>query len=294
MPQRNKIGILAGLIVFILQLNLQAAWWDNAGIPVPPNTKQEKQETRRIAGAEYNFTYYSSQSSLQELKDFYRHRLAAAGWNEQQLGKQIDRAQLPNSGLNADYLKQALEANLIFQKEKDTLIINFIPEKFSEEGKVKFTVCLGKIEESSLTSIKETPFPELVAKPKKDVFAVYPGASLINLNEACASLKANYFTKDDIDKVANFYDAKMADYGWSKESEKPIETSAMQGAPCPTCPKTSDNMKDFEVLGLQMYFVNAKGDRCTIGIGQVKQKQAGSDSLGNITTIGVDYNEKAK
>ena len=54
---------------------LDAAWAQAQNIPVHPNSKETKQETRRIRGAELKFTYYASSLSMPQIKDFYRKKL---------------------------------------------------------------------------------------------------------------------------------------------------------------------------------------------------------------------------
>lgn len=301
MSFRHKfLGILS-IIMIILAISLNpvnAAWWDKQGIPLPHDTEQVRQEARRISGSEFDFTYYTSSQEPGELKDFYRDTLANLGWQEKILSKDIE--QIPGLQMQPA-LTSALEQNLIFEKEGATLIINFLPEGIIKDQKTHFTLAQGKMGPQSTPPSGTILPPELLAKPKKEVAPVYPGAALISLSEPDNALTASYFTQEDINEVSAFYKAKMPDYGWSLVEEKAPERLEMPAVSkedivkvCPSCAeKAGISTKNIEAWVAQLSFVNSRKDTCNIILSQVMVPVESADKM-KTTTILVNYAEKKK
>lgn len=283
-------------IVAINRIPVDAAWWEEQNIPLPVNTEEVKTETRMMYGSQFNFTYYTSAQDIDSIKGFYRNRLPNLGWKEREIAKELGQVQ----GLKMDAsFNNVLGQNLTFEKGSDMLIVNFMPAGFSKDGKTRFSISKGKIDLSKPPSPDTSFAPELLTKPKKDVAPIYPGASLTNLSEQASSLRATYFTKDDIEQVISFYKTMMPNYGWYLNSEKPIEKIDFGAAGeydvskyCPSCPKgATDLAKSMETWLAELNFNNQKGDICNIVLSNVATAQGMPGSL-NMTTILVNYEEK--
>lgn len=281
--------VLIFISLFSFAAAANAAWWDTKSLPVPADTKEVKKETRAIGNQELFFTYYVSNQDAEQIKNFYRNRLVLEGWKEKDLTQNLNQIQVP--GLDKESMKKVLETNLFFENDTDTLILNFMPAQFSQEGKTKFTLCQTKKTSTIQLSPDTVPVPALLTKPKKDVAPVYPGASLINLAEDSRSLKATYFSKDDIEPVISFYKNKMPDYGWDLAKEAPLKK--MDAGSCPSCPKNLViSSQSAEVWIAEMDFTNQRGDVCKLGLSEVITAYAATSKTINITTISVSYDEK--
>lgn len=279
--------IFVFLFSFIAAAN--AAWWDTGTLPVPADTKEVKKETRKIGEQELFFTYYVSNQEVGQIKNFYRKRLVLAGWTEKDLMQNLNQVQAP--GLDKESMRKILETNLFFENDTDTLILNFIPAQFSQNGQTRFTVCQSKKVSSLQVSPDMVPVPGLVERPKKNVAPVYPDASLINLAEDSRSLRATYFSKDDIEPVISFYKNKMFEYGWDLIKEAPLKKT--DAASCPSCQKIPGAAaKSSEVWMAEMEFSNQRGDTCRIGLSEVITAFEAMPEPMNITTISVIYDEK--
>jgi hypothetical protein len=301
--RQNKKIFLAVFITIMLLFGVNsayAAWWDiaslNKGLSVPSDAEEVKREERLIAGNKFDFIYYVSKSDITVIKNFYRSKLAASGWVEQELAQ--DLKQLPGVKINPD-MEQTLGYNLSFSKDEEQLIISFLPSQYSRDNKTRFTVCYGKIAKD-FKETQETPaLPALIDKPKKDVAPVYPEASLVALSEQAKSLKASYAVKADIEGVLVFYKENMPGYGWSLVNEKPIDRKTAGGLSglgledCPSCKNSLSSAGNaaIELRFGQLDFSNQAGDRCSIMASNAKSPQ-GTPSPLSITTILVDYEEK--
>ncbi len=296
---RDKVSRLIIGFIFILGLSLNsliAAEWDEQAIPVPVAAEQVKTEERMMQGSEFSFIYYTSNEDVAGIKDFYRYRLPNLGWKEKKLAE--DLSQIKGFKMDAS-LKGVLGQNLIFEKDSDMLIINFLPAGAPGDSKTYFTLSQGKVEMGKELPEDINPAPELLTKPKKDVAPVYPGAALISLDEKESSLKATYFTKDDIEPVAAFYKAKMINYGWYLTNEKPLEKVESELAAgyditkhCPSCAKEATTLaQSIETWWTELNFANQSQDTCNIVLYSVVNTQPESISL-EMTTILVDYVQK--
>jgi len=293
-----KHKLLAAMMITLVANYALTAWAEAQFIPIPPNTEKVRQEARRISGSEFDFTYYTSSQEPGELKDFYRNNLANLSWQEKILSK--DLGQIP--GLQIEpALTSALEQNLIFEKEGAMLIINFLPEGIIKDKKTHFTLAQGKMGSQSTPPTGTISPPELLAKPKKEVAPVYPGAALISLSEPDNALTASYFTQEDINEVSAFYKAKMPDYGWSLVEEKAPERLDMPAVSkedivkvCPSCAeKAGISTKNIEAWVAQLSFVNSRQDTCNIILSQVMVPVESADKI-KTTTILVNYEKKSK
>lgn len=306
MSFRYKVLGVLSIAVAALTISLnpvKAAAEDKQALPVPPHTQQVKKEARRIAAAEFDFTYYTSAQAPTKLKDFYRHTLANSGWKEKTLLKDLE--QIPDFQMQPG-LSSALEQNLLFEKEGATLIINFLPGGFYRDQKTRFTLAQGKIDLESAGVTEMISLPELLTKPKKEVAPTYPGAALISLSEPAEALTAAYFTPDDINKVSAFYKARMPNYGWSLIEEKAPEKIEMPQTSkeeivklCPACAeKASISPQGIEAWMAQLSFLNASHATCNILLSRVISGEAAAGEAEaekmEMTTILVNYAEKKK
>lgn len=296
--------ILMASCALIKADRLNAAWWEVKNVPVPPAAHKEKEETRIIAGSQMDFTYYTSAQDAAEIKEFYRIKLANLGWQEKDFLKDLSQVKLPEGvpAMDTAYLDKMTKSNLLFEKDNETLIITFLPEEYSRDGKTRFNLCQGrKIEAKTELSADTVPLPVLVAKPKKDVFAVYPAASLLSLNEETHSLQATYMTKDEPEPVISFYKAKMPNYGWYLKSEKPLKKMDTAGMgkdngseSCPSCKANlALSNASMETWFGEIDFSNERGDKCNIAVAEVIPLDNKLSSF-KMTTIVVFYQEKAQ
>jgi hypothetical protein len=247
-----------------------------------------------------DFTYYTSDQTTDQLKASYRMKMQDAGWRERDLLAEINKKNLP--GLSSEKLNQSLGTTLYFEKnEGEVLIITFLPKGAFRDDKTRFTVCQQKAgEEKTVFSPEELAVPELVAKPKKNVFPVYPGSALVLLAEEKATLKASYFTQDNIEPVIEYYKTKMLDYGWGLVEQKPVEKIDSEdlgtrniSSICPTCAESAaGKIKSSQALSSELGFSNPRGDMCNIGVSQVTAIVGEKGNLLNMTTISINYNEK--
>ncbi|MFH0763274.1 MAG: hypothetical protein V1925_05245 [Candidatus Omnitrophota bacterium] len=283
MQAKNKIKLIVIMALIFYSATNLFNLFAQAGqeIPLPANTKELNTETRRLSGSVFDITLYSTSADIAQIKNFYRSRLAELGWQEQKL---FDFSNMPGVKVDAALAKN-LNQNIAFEKGKEMLTISFIPNK-GERGETVFSLAKGTLEpESGLT---ETDFaPELLATPERDVAPLYPGAKLINLSERAATQVAVYYTADNIAPVASFYREKMGGYGWSLMGETPVKV--VDTAHCPNCPQdVKESVKSVGALSQELNFSNKFGDRCKIGLFQVKPEK---EKEAAITTIAVNYEE---
>ncbi len=300
MPIRSKTKITILLILSALSLNLSllnVAMADTGAIRVPSGAEEIRRETRRIAGGEFVFHYYASSQDSAAIKDFYNSTLPKSGWQEKNPLKELK--QVPNFQVDSS-LSNALEQNLIFEKDGEMVIVNFLPSGTSSDGKTRFTVAQGKIDLKNPDVAKQDFVPVVLTKPRKDIAPVYPGASLISLNEGSDYLKAGYFTRDDIETAASFYRNNMGSYGWNLTEEKPIQEMANEAGNydiykyCPTCPKDMNiNLNSIKTKLTQLKFSNDKQDACAVTVSSRASTDA-SMSLAGMTVILVNYEQKKK
>lgn len=292
MSRKDRIFFLILIVGFTI-IGYNPLGW--AGMPEPARTKLTKEERRRIAGNELTFSYYESELEPQQIKDFYRQRLADLGWKDKALIQEVEK--IP--GLDSSSLKASLENNLMFEKEEEMLIITFLPAGVFKDTQTRFTLCAGKITANAGVSGDKVPLPELLAQPKKDIAPRYPNSSLLNLAEDSHYLKATYISKDRIEPIFTFYQENMPDYGWSLIKESPVEkmssgATALKSQSIPeSCPSCAENTiaKPAGVLFGELVFSNKKGDTCRIGFSQVSNKELEDFDF---TTIMVDYVQKKK
>ncbi|MDD5408927.1 MAG: hypothetical protein PHC71_02420 [Candidatus Omnitrophica bacterium] len=298
---KYKAACLSGfliLVMFILTHPLYSAWWDKSEVPLPRGTEEVFQETRNISGTEFVLKHYASSQDAKEISDFFRSKLSALDWKEKELLKDMEK--IPNLKI-PDSLKDAMALNSIFEKEGETIIINFLPKEAVQDGKVRFTIARGKIEEKKKPVAQDDFIPRLSGKPKIDIAPVYPDAALISLSENPGFMQATYFSKDEIEKVGEFYKDKMLNYGWSLTEEKPLKklTSGEVDLSklCPDCPKDKkiqESVKPVDMVLTELDFSNQGGDRCIIALTDAGPKEAAEGVLKNTTTILVQYEKAGK
>lgn len=295
MSFKSKLLLVLVMLTLVADCAL-AAWLDTSALPVPPYAEEVKKDSRRIAGQEFSFTYYTSTQDTATIKDFYRSRLPNLGWKEKTPLK--DLVQIPNFKLEPS-LSNVFEQNLMFEKDGSTLIINFMPQGVFKDGKTRFSVSKGKLDIKAGLP-KDTDFtPELLTKPQKEVAPIYPGASLITLSEQPHLSQATYFSKDDMETIIEFYKTRMPRYAWYLVEEKPVEKIDSGdydlSEHCPDCPKDiQPTVKSMQTELAQLDFSNQQGDACKIVLFRAISKEAVDVPLSDMTTILVHYAEKKK
>lgn len=300
MFSRYKVARLSGCLLLIMSISahsLYAAWWDRNTIPLPAGTEEVFQETRNISGTEFVLKYYTNSQDAKIISGFFRSKLTALDWKEKELLKEM--SQIPNLKIPAS-VEDMLATNSIFEKEGETVMINFLPRGAVQDGKTRFTIARGNTEAKK--EPKEDDFiPRLSGKPKLDIAPVYPDAALIALSENPGFMRATYFAKDDIEKVSEFYKNKMLDYGWFLTEEKPLKKldsgKVDLSKLCPDCPKDKDTQQAIRPAAMavqELDFSNKGGDLCIVALTNAGPKQAVEDKLKNTTTIMVQYEKAGK
>lgn len=266
------ICLLCGLL--ISHTAVFAAWWQIQSIPLPSGSKEQKQEKRLIVGNEQEFTYYTTNLSPLEVRDFYITRAPASGWERIDILSQLERV---SPGKITDDMKRALDFNLIFEKDNKQLVVTIMPEGSIPGAETRFTTILGEKPSNLKELPAESQVPVLLDKPKKQVFPVYPGASLTNLAEERDFLQARYLSQDQMETIAQFYKNQMPSYGWSLYQEKLPEKIIGQDA----------SAVDAWISELKFTRKNDK-ERCDVIISQAVSKIEEQDNL-SITNIMVNY-----
>lgn len=295
---RYKLSALIILFIFILGVGLlNAAERDEQAIPVPTDAEQTKTEDRMMQGSAFSFTYYTSSQDATSIKRFYRNQLPNLGWKEKKLAE--DLSQIKGFKMDASF-KGVLDQNLIFEKDTDMLMINFLPAGFAKDGQTRFALSKGNVNLDEELPEETNPSFALLTKPKKDVAPTYPGAALIYLSEPEHALRATYSAPADIEQVISFYKTKMVNYGWDLTEEKPLEK--VEGADmgeydiakhCPSCPKEATSLAgSLETWLAELNFSNQKGDTCNVVLSNVVSTQGKDLEDLKMTTILVDYAEK--
>ncbi|MCU0666741.1 MAG: hypothetical protein MUF05_06580 [Candidatus Omnitrophica bacterium] len=294
---RKKMFPVA-LMIFILTAganSASASWWELGSakqeLSVPYGTEEVKREERMIAGRKLDFIYYASSQGAAAIKDFYRKKLSASGWTEQELMQNLKK--LPAVRVTPE-MEDSMGRTMYFSKDPEQVIISFMPSEFSRDNKTRFTVSYSKTNDNASSSKEaENVFPKLLAHPKKDVTPVYPGASLLTLSEQDKTMRATYSVSSDIEPVANFYKDNMSAKGWNLVDMKPIERKVAGGVSgdCPSCKKLTPaaDMK-IELALTELNFSNPSGDKCNIMLSNASNA---SENM-SITTILVDYAENKK
>lgn len=299
MYRSGKFFIVFSIIVFCAIGKaglLNAAWWQPDAIPVPSETQETKKEERLLQGSNLDFLYYTSSLSAGQIKDFYRQQLFSRGWKEKDLLKEINHTPSQAQQFSSS-LGKALEYNIIFEKDNENIIVNFIPANYSQNGKTRYVLCKGKMQPQSDVALSGKDFiPKLTAKPKKEVVPVYPGASLTNLSEGQHDLRATYLSNDDLGEVQLFYKEKMPALGWHLTKEqlpKKVEYSGFNLADyCPSCAKNNNvPTGPMEMWTGDLGFSNQRGDSLKIILSYVSSGAQEPHST-NMTTIMVNYDEK--
>lgn len=268
---------------------------DREALPLPGNTEKVNEEARSIAGSQFDFIQYESNLNSNQVRNFYRKVLADAGWKEndaltamqQNPGFKLDKAAL-----------QAIEDTLVFEKEGETLSVNFTPGQTESGKKTGFTIARGKPDLAARSADEMDFIPRLVAKPQKEPAPVYPDAALVSLSEGAKFLQAAYASKDELDTVAKFYRNKMSGYGWDLVEDVPAKNMEAAASPediakyCPDCAKKGITMPATSMLFKELVFSNGQQDKCRIGLFQVDIPAQGQASGMSFTNIMVDYEKK--
>lgn len=296
-----KVTCLIGsflLVMFISAHPLYSAWWDRNSIPLPWGAEEVFQETRSIAGTEFVLKYYASKQNRKEIADFFRLKLSVLGWKEEKLLG--DMEQIPDLKI-PDSVKDILASNSIFEKDGENVMINFLPQEASQDGKTRFTIARGNMQAKNDSGTEDDFIPRLSDKPKVDIAPVYPEAALISLSENPGFMRATYFTKDNIGQVIEFYKNGMISYGWFITEEKPLnkldsgefDLSSL----CPGCPKndkTQQAIKPTDVVLSEFNFSNKDGDTCIMVFTDAGPKNEEDGILKSSTTIMMQYEKAGK
>jgi hypothetical protein len=292
MKKAEKRLILAVSAVLMFLSGLVCA----EDLPVPEGARQDKAERRLIAGSEFTLYFYSVAQPLERLKEFYRENLPALGWKENPGRADWGRIK----GVKADSrIEQVARENLFFDRaEGEILIINFLPA--GKDKVARFSITTGKLDLSIPPSEKsEPPFSVLLTKPEKEVAPVYPGASLVNLDQAKDFQRAIYVANQPIEQIGEYYRGNMPSYGWELKEERPLHKMERAELPagaiekaCPSCAKNGLPLGSLpDTLVEQLVYANEKGDTCKIILSTTLFKNELQEKI-EFTSIMVDYAQK--
>jgi hypothetical protein len=282
--------------LLIMPSIILAAWWDASAIPLPSGAEKEMEQKRKIMGSEFDFLYCSTLQDMESVKKFYQLQLTQAGWQERKLAD--DLANLQGVQIDPASIRKSIDTNLMFEKNGETLMINFMPSGTMGDKKIRFVVARGAVNTASVSALSEQDMiPQIMTKPKKDIAPVYPGAALMMLTEGPVITQATYMTKDNIEKVADFYRTSMPSAGWSLTGGTPIEKMDYGDRSaddisklCPSCPKEAmAGAGSVEIWNTELEFGNKHNDTCRVLVSQSTNSQI--SSLTGATTIVVYYEE---
>jgi hypothetical protein len=284
----------AGIIIITLCAAVAACAGE---IPVPTGSTVVKQDRRKVAGSEMAFGFYTSALDAGAIKQFYRTQLGSLGWKEQNLLG--DLAKIPNYKPDAK-VTEALQQNLMFEKDGQQTVINFMPAAGGADNLTRFTVAQGILNTAPVTDESDYT-PELLDEPTHDVAPVFPSAKLVSLAEDEKTMRATYVAKGSIEEAAQFYKEQMPSKGWELRSEgQPQNVNGSDAnAPdvsqyCPTCPqKSAAAAKDAKVdmRWSELVFANGEGAGLRVGLFRVVSKEKNQQDALNFTTIVVNYEE---
>ncbi len=252
----NKKLLIVVALLFIMPLFVYAGWQESVEglkatpyymIPLPPATLEVMQEKTQILGNEFNLTLYATQSSFEEITQFYRERLGREGWEE------VVNASLPQA--------------LIFKKADEVINLQNIPSANAQE--TMFSLGRGNIQ-----SIKsgESQFAEIEFKD----LPVYPRAAPIPLGSmrTAAKEQLGYTTLDSPEAVMQFYREKLPLFGWEIANEMPLEqyNSPDKLDNCPECQKLpAEALANVKGGSMRMaaFNITKQGRSCHIGAAEI-------------------------
>lgn len=286
------------ILFFFFSTDTYAAWWNFQKFPVPVNAKEIKRATRDVGGSKFNFTYYTSLQSITAIIEFYRSRLPQSGWEEQDLKKSLSDAVGEKLSLP---MENFLGRNFVFRKGNKMIVISFLPEEVTGVSMTRFTFSEGERDNNRKINLEDEGVPRLSDRPKNDIAPEYPGASVITFFEKDRYLLAVYHTKDNVEKVSDFYRANMPRYGWSLDKEVAPEKVNPRDV-VSKLNYSNDVNKNImmplpqhleEVVFTELSFTNEKGDTCKVGITENKFSYE-SNITPQFTNIRVVYDGKKK
>jgi len=244
------------VLLFILPFFAYAGWQESVEglkatpyymIPLPPLTREVKQEKTQILGNEFNLTLYTTQSSFDEVTKFYRERLSREGWEE------VSNASLPQA--------------LIFRKDDELINLQNIPSANARE--TMYSLGRGNIQsiKSGESQLAEIEFRDL---------PVYPRAAPIPLGSMRTATKEQigYTTLDSPERVMQFYREKLPLFGWDIVNEMPLEqyngTDKLDN--CPECQKLPpEALADVKSSSMRIaaFNITKQGKSCHIGAAEI-------------------------
>lgn len=257
----KRVLLLAIFFIGIAAVNLYAAWWDLNRLPVPHRTEAVQKREPDLTSGSFEVIYYISALSREELRDFYLKRLTDEGWQQKRPLEELSR--ISASGL-LPMASQSLSDCLIFEKDKETLIVRFtsLRNRSTRKGyDTNYIVSRHKRGEAESAYYPiEMTIPESDQKLPPGLLPDYPGATLVGLTQEGDQLYAAYHTNDGIQRISSYYADQMPVYGWELESESPVED-------CPGCQKDNRYQGKIKVSALaQQNYINQEGGTCYIAM----------------------------
>jgi len=233
-------------------------------VPVPPLANEIKSEKVQMAGTEMIIILYSSESPFREIAKFYRERMPREGWEE------------VSPGLVGD--------SLIFKKTEEMVNIKNLPS-FNPKETV-FSLSKGRI--PSAEEVAESGGSNIEFKD----IPLYPNATDIPFSSMRTPGKeqTGYSTTDSVEKVLRFYSEKLPAYGWTIESQMPLnDYKGGDLRNCPDCQKLPKEALDrYKSSSVKMAALNISkdGKLCFISCTQVQQ----SNQVEQNTLISISCN----
>lgn len=277
--------------MFFLSGNAEAAWWDIKVLPVPPQTEQLKEKSRKSAHTEFDVSFYESRLGRREIVDFYRRRLIAEGWQERNPALEMGKISDLDVGGNIDSLTGS---TLIFRRDNEMIVVRFI----GEGTKTKYILGKNKI---SPAVIPPTPnmfsIQRSEASLRKEIAPRYPDAEMISASEEPSFQRLVYLSNAQPAVIADYYKGNMGAFGWKLEQDKPVQRikypeeaqNKDRRGSCPACDKKINELMDHQGVEVkELGFINSAGETCHISVLKVIPVEKNSD-VSNYTIITVAY-----
>ncbi|MCF7916258.1 MAG: hypothetical protein K9L61_00580 [Candidatus Omnitrophica bacterium] len=238
-----------------------------SNLPLPAYTDPlETNQAMRNLGQGQGLTMkmFSTQLSIDEVREFYQRRFPALGWQKVSVEGMFSPSAM--SSMNQMNLppqaQQMMKHNLIFSKDQQMMIIAFSPS-FNPNQPVTYSIAISKMPKGAQGGLFGSK------EHKVDFMPVYPQAKQLNYSSKDSVTNTIYIASGNVEDVIEFYKNKMGEYGWNLSGEEPIAKRPTQSADCPTCESLPPMASSLQIEGSQLMFTNEKQENCIIGISKV-------------------------
>lgn len=263
---KTIIVLIIGLFININYLN--AAWWEQKGLPVPSGAVEQSHKVRSVGGVDFDFRYYETSTNIKSVIDFYRNRLPRLGWKEFVPYKELDKfSNMPNVKIDPS-LNKFSNTNLLFMKDNRMLAISFIPEEYALSKKTKFAVAEGL---KAMDHASGVQINAQASQSSINFAPQYPASNEVSVYDRNGVTFGILTSQDKPEDILAFYKSRMQDFGWVFVSENPVGSISREGLMDKfgekfKQPDSIDKMDDISGVYGNIYFNNSNGDKCEISI----------------------------